>query len=152
LPEAIFWNAPSRKSPSLITQFEAASMTTTEDRLTQRRAWTFLTNHTRVLVCVAGNPQCRLRDIAERIGITERSAQDVVNDLEDAGYLIRSRVGRRNHYTVIPDRPLRHPADAHQTVRSLIALFVPEVPAVHGIPQSRPPGQRPRTPAPQQTH
>jgi predicted transcriptional regulator len=68
------------------------------------RPWTFLTNHARVLVEIARNPQTRLRDIAAGIGITERAAQAIVTDLEEAGYLTRTRVGRRNHYSVDPTR------------------------------------------------
>ncbi|GAA1265376.1 hypothetical protein GCM10009677_16740 [Sphaerisporangium rubeum] len=85
--------------------------------------WTFLTNHARILLEVARNPQARLRDMAERAGITERSAQLIVNDLEAAGYLQRTRVGRRNHYTVDPSRRLRHPAEADHRVEGLLALF-----------------------------
>jgi hypothetical protein len=85
--------------------------------------WTFLTNHARVLVEIARNPNIRLRDIAAGIGITERAAQAIVNDLEEAGYITRTRVGRRNHYSVDPDRPFRHPADADQRVAGLLTLF-----------------------------
>jgi hypothetical protein len=87
------------------------------------KAWTFLTNHARVLICVARAPDIRIRDIAEEIGITERAAQLIIGDLEEAGYLTRSRVGRRNAYTVDPARPFRHPAEADHDVQALIALF-----------------------------
>jgi hypothetical protein len=87
------------------------------------RSWTFLTNHARVLVEIARNPHTRLRDIAAAIGITERAAQAIVNDLEAAGYIARTRVGRRNHYSVDPTRPFRHPADADQRVAGLLTLF-----------------------------
>jgi MarR family len=85
--------------------------------------WTFLTNHARVLVEITRNPHTRLRDIAAGIGITERAAQAIVNDLEEAGYITRTRVGRRNHYSVDPNRPFRHPADADQRVAGLLTLF-----------------------------
>ncbi|MEO3808444.1 helix-turn-helix domain-containing protein [Sphaerisporangium sp. B11E5] len=86
-------------------------------------SWTFLTNHARILLEVARDPQARLRDMAARAGITERAAQLIVNDLEAAGYLRRTRVGRRNHYTVDPSRRLRHPAEADHRIEGLLALF-----------------------------
>jgi DNA-binding transcriptional regulator PaaX len=88
------------------------------------KSWTFLTNHARVLIHIARNPSIRLRDIAADIGITERSAQAIVHDLEEAGYITRARVGRRNHYTLNTDLPFRHPADADQSVHALIDVFV----------------------------
>lgn len=87
------------------------------------RPWTFLTNHARALVEIARNPHTRLRDIATAIGITERAAQTIVNDLEESGYIARTRVGRRNHYSVDPTRPFRHPADADQRVAGLLTIF-----------------------------
>jgi DNA-binding Lrp family transcriptional regulator len=85
------------------------------------RSWTFLTNHTRVLACIAAEPAIRLRDIASRIGITERAAQRIVGDLVDAGYLERERVGRRNVYRAHLNEPLRHPLEASYTVGALLA-------------------------------
>jgi len=72
-------------------------------------SWTFLTNHGHVLVCVAGDPNMRGRDIADRVGITERAAQAIISDLVEAGYLERTRVGRRSHYRIRRDQHLRHP-------------------------------------------
>jgi hypothetical protein len=85
-------------------------------------AWTFLTNHAHVLFCLAEDPEVRLRDVAVRVGITERAVQRIVSDLEEAGYVERSRVGRRNSYAVHPDRPLRHPIEAHREVKALFEL------------------------------
>ena len=68
----------------------------------------FLTNHAQVLLCVAHDPGIRLRDIAQRVGITERSAHRIVSELVDDGYVVRERVGRRNLYRVKPELPLRH--------------------------------------------
>jgi DNA-binding MarR family transcriptional regulator len=85
--------------------------------------WTFLTNHARVLLVIARNPDVRLRDVAGRAGITERAAQAIVADLEAAGYLTRTRVGRRNRYTVDPDSRFRHPAEADHSIAGLLALF-----------------------------
>ena len=83
-------------------------------------SWTFLTNHARVLLCLADEPDLRLREVAEQIGITERAVQRIVTDLEDAGIVTRTRDGRRNTYTLHEDAPLRHPSDAHATVGDLL--------------------------------
>ena len=83
-------------------------------------AWTFLTNHARVLLCLAQEPDLRLREAAERIGITERAVQRIVADLEEAGVVTRTREGRRNTYTVDEDARLRHLNEAHVTVGDLL--------------------------------
>lgn len=85
-------------------------------------AWTFLTNHAHVLLCLAREPEARMRDVADLVGITERAVQRIVADLEDAGYIERRRDGRRNRYSVRADLPLRHPIERHQQVSALIAL------------------------------
>jgi len=82
-----------------------------------------MTNHARVLIHIARNPNTRVRDISESIGITERAAQNIVNDLEEAEYISRIRTGRRNHYTIHANRPFRHPADADQRIEGLLTLF-----------------------------
>jgi len=86
--------------------------------------WTFLTNHAHVLLLIAADPEVRLRDVAERVGITERAAQAIVKDLCDAGYLARQRVGRRNHYTVDARRPMRHREWQGHAVGELLTLLV----------------------------
>ncbi|MFJ9717724.1 helix-turn-helix transcriptional regulator [Streptomyces sp. NPDC101213] len=86
--------------------------------------WTFLTNHARVLIALAQDPQARGRDVADLIGITERAVQLIVADLEAAGYLTRTRVGRRNRYTIDPTVALRHPAEAGHPVGDLLATFL----------------------------
>lgn len=86
--------------------------------------WTFLTNHAHVLLLIAGDPEIRLRDVAERVGITERAVQRIVTDLEASRYIERQRCGRRNRYHVNPKLPLRHPVEAHQTVGALIELVL----------------------------
>src|SRR5688500_7831056 len=85
--------------------------------------WTFLTNHARVVVCIASDPEMRLREVAARVGITERAVQRIVADLEEAGYLTRSRDGRRNRYQIHANRPLRHELEAHCQLRSLLSLL-----------------------------
>lgn len=87
------------------------------------QTWTFLTNHAHVLVCVAEDPTLRIRDLAARVGITERAIQRIIADLEEAGYLTHEREGRRNVYRVRANRPLRHPVEAHQTVAALIGVL-----------------------------
>jgi DNA-binding IclR family transcriptional regulator len=85
--------------------------------------WTFLTNHAVVLLALAADPSQRLRDVAAAVGITERAVQRIVADLEDAGYLTRSRVGRRNQYALHAERPLRHPSQRHRQVGELLTLL-----------------------------
>lgn len=87
--------------------------------------WTFLTNHSHVLICLAREPEILLRDVAVQVGITERAVQRIVADLETAGYLTRVRAGRRNHYEINANLPLRHPIEAHRTVGILLALVNP---------------------------
>ena len=86
-------------------------------------SWTFLTNHARVLLCLADEPDLRLREAAERIGITERAVQRIVTDLEDAGVITRTREGRRNTYAIDEEARLRHPSDAHMTVGDLLNMM-----------------------------
>ena len=71
--------------------------------------WKFITNHAQVLLCVAHDPEIRLREIAEACGITERAAHRIVADLEEAGYISRERIGRRNRYEFHPEVAMRHP-------------------------------------------
>jgi MarR family len=85
--------------------------------------WTFLTNHSHVLLQVALEPDIRLRDIAARVGITERAAHSIVSDLVEAGYVARTRVGRRNRYTVFPGQPLRHPWESDHEVGELLSVL-----------------------------
>lgn len=84
--------------------------------------WTFLTNHAHVLVCLAREPDARLRDVAVDVGITERAVHRLVADLEAAGVLSRVRDGRRNHYVIHADKKLRHPVEAHCTVHALLGV------------------------------
>jgi MarR family len=86
-------------------------------------SWTLLTGHGHVLVEIARNPQARIRDLAEVAGITERTVQAIVTDLETAGYIARSRDGRRTRYTVNPDNLFRHPAQGGHRVGPFLALL-----------------------------
>lgn len=85
--------------------------------------WTFLTNHAQVLVCIARDPGVRLRDIGERVGITERAAHRIVAELAGAGYITRERNGRRNHYTINTHFPLPDPIAREQNVGELLAIL-----------------------------
>ncbi|MEV0153103.1 MarR family winged helix-turn-helix transcriptional regulator [Micromonospora sp. NPDC050686] len=102
-----------------------AGMATTAGANGSTRNWTFLTNHAHVLLAIARDPTARLRDVADKVGVTERAAQAIVADLEAEGYLQRTRVGRRNEYTVNPAGHFRHPAEADRQVGDLLALFTP---------------------------
>ena len=86
------------------------------------RDWTFLTTHAHVLLCLAADADVVLREVAQQVGITERATQLIVADLEAAGYITRTRVGRRNHYDIDAQRQLRHPLEAHCTVEVLLGI------------------------------
>ncbi len=85
-----------------------------------RATWTFLTNHGHVLGCLAAEADLRTRDIAERVGITERAAQAIVSDLVAGGYVTRIKEGRRNRYVVHPETPLRHALESDRTIGDLL--------------------------------
>lgn len=87
--------------------------------------WTFLTNHARVLLCISRDHGARARDIAAASGITERAAQRIISDLVAAGYVSRTRVGRRNQYELHPDLPLRHPNERHHDIGELLDALGP---------------------------
>lgn len=85
--------------------------------------WRFVTNHAHVLEALRTDPTLRLRDVASIVGITERTAANIVGDLEQAGYLTKTRDGRRNRYQVHEELPLRHPQHRHRTVGDLIRFL-----------------------------
>ena len=84
--------------------------------------WTFLTNHSHVLICLALQPDMLLREVAAKVGITERAVQKIVLELEEGGVLTRTKVGRRNHYTIKEGRSLRHPVEGHRQIRDLLDM------------------------------
>lgn len=86
--------------------------------------WTFFSNHGHVLFCLARDPDTTLREVAEKVGITERAVQRIVGELEDAGVLTRTRDGRRNRYTLDPEVRLRHAVEGHCRVSDLIHLVI----------------------------
>jgi hypothetical protein len=88
--------------------------------------WTFLTNHLLVLACLTRDPELRIRDIADLIGITERATVQILSQLEAAGYLTKVRVGRRNQYTIHGELPLRHPIHQGRQVGEVLRAIEPE--------------------------
>lgn len=91
--------------------------------------WTFLTNHAQVLLCIAENPRSSAKEIAGRVGITERAVQRILDDLEEAGYISRSREGRRNRYEIHHELPMRHPQQRGYAVCDLLRILMrPEEP------------------------
>jgi predicted ArsR family transcriptional regulator len=87
------------------------------------KPWRFVTNHTQVLLCISRDGDVRLRDVAERVGITERAAQRILADLVEAGIVERKRVGRRNHYSIDRSAKMRHPAQMDQEIGDLLDLL-----------------------------
>ena len=86
-------------------------------------SWSFLTNHARVLLCIAHDPGARLRDIAASVGITERSAFSIVTDLAEAGYVVKQKDGRRNRYQIQAHLPLPEPASLEPAIGDVLALL-----------------------------
>jgi DNA-binding IclR family transcriptional regulator len=94
-----------------------------EVTVSEARPWTFLTNHAHMLLAVARTPEARVHELASAVGISSRAALTILADLEEAGYLHRTREGRRNHYTLHARQPFRHPAMASHSVDELVAIF-----------------------------
>jgi predicted transcriptional regulator len=86
-------------------------------------SWSFLTNHARVLICIAQDPGIRLREIGDAVGITERAAHRIVVELTEAGYISRERVGRRNHYQIKPHLPVPDPLARKQRIGDLLGIL-----------------------------
>jgi DNA-binding IclR family transcriptional regulator len=89
--------------------------------------WTFLSNHAHVLVCVAKNPDVRLSEVAELVGVRERTAHRIVHELIDAGYISVTKVGRNNVYSVDLEKPLRHPLEAEHNIHAIVAPLLKKV-------------------------
>jgi predicted transcriptional regulator len=86
----------------------------------ESRRWHFVTSHTQVLLCLQKDPEIRLRDVADTVGITERATQRIVTDLVDAGYVSRERIGRRNRYLLNRRLPMRHPSQFEHEIGELL--------------------------------
>ena len=97
---------------------------TTKAATEHSKPWTFLTNHAHVLVLLHGQPDLVLREVAARVGITERAVQRIVQELEEEGFIRRHKVGRRNEYEVLPKQALRHPIESHRKIGDLLNLMV----------------------------
>ena len=89
----------------------------------RRKSWHFLSNHTQVLLCIARDPDARLRDIAQTVGITERAAGRIVTDLIESGYVQSERHGRRSRYTINRQTAMRHPAQTNHEIGELLDLL-----------------------------
>ncbi|MFD7258235.1 ArsR family transcriptional regulator [Streptomyces sp. NPDC059874] len=103
-----------------------------------RTSWTFVTNHARILAMIMRDPETRLRDMAGACRLTERAAQAIVTDLENAGYLTRARRGRRNHYRITPGTLFRHPAEGRHEIADLLKLLAELDPPPDGPPPPAP--------------
>ncbi|MHC4878593.1 MAG: helix-turn-helix transcriptional regulator [Planctomycetota bacterium] len=108
---------PGKTSPA-----RTATDASAGSRAASSTRWTFLTNHTHVLVLLDTDEPPILRDVATRVGITERAVQRIIQDLEEGGFIERERVGRRNRYRVLRDQELRHPIESHRTIGDLLKL------------------------------
>lgn len=122
--------------------------------------WTLFSNHGHVLVVLSRDPDARLRDVAQIVGITERAVQKIVRDLQDGGLVSVTKQGRRNRYRLHPNQPLRHSLEAHCTTGELLEMVnrrapghaaddVDELPVpVNAVESARAPAQTPPGPAP----
>lgn len=99
-------------------------MKKTQPSRVESAGWSFFTNHAHVLLCLAEDPEMRLRDVVEAVGITERAVQKIISELVAGGVLERERQGRRNVYRILGKSPLRHPVESHCKVEGLIGFIL----------------------------
>ena len=92
----------------------------------KKKQWTFLTNHSHVLLCLVNNPSIKMKEIAKKVDITERAVQNIISDLRKEGYINRERKGRRNKYQINENMNLKHPIEEHKTLADLIKLIYDE--------------------------
>lgn len=92
----------------------------------ERPAWTFITSHGLLLLEVSRSPDATVKELAQRSGVTERQAHRILGDLVDEGYVVRTRIGRKNHYRVNSEQPMRHPAAAASRIGALLAALEPQ--------------------------
>jgi DNA-binding MarR family transcriptional regulator len=105
----------------LMLSMKKSSSKTTQ--IKNKPTWTFLSNHGHVLLCLRSESELPLKEIAIRVGITERAVHRIISDLETEGYIKRQRIGRRNHYTFEMNKQLRHPIEAHTKIKALFSLI-----------------------------
>ncbi len=108
---------PARRSPKAKTSDKLTLQT-------EKIGWTFLTNHAHVLILLSQDSSLVLREVAFKIGITERAVQRIIADLEQDGFIEREKVGRRNQYRILTKHPLRHPIESHRSIGDLIELII----------------------------
>ena len=120
-------HAKALRNSSVAGRSHSANRATTKRRISvpqpTKSAWTFLTNHSHVLILLSRDPTVVLREVALQVGITERAVQKIIADLEAGGIIEREKVGRQNHYRIRADKSLRHPIEAHRTIAQLLALI-----------------------------
>lgn len=117
--------SPRNRKPSRIGGMRSvASQAAQAGQTPSQESWTFLSNHSHVLVALAQNPHLSLREVSLLVGITERTVQRIVTDLEEAGYIVKEKVGRNNQYSIKAQTSLRHPLEKHCTVGELLDLIV----------------------------
>lgn len=114
----------NRASSGGPTGKKSAASRRSESKHESKHRWTFLTNHSHVLILLHANPGMLLREVAARVGITERAVQQIILDLEEAGFVERERVGRQNHYRVMTRNRLRHPVESHCRIADLLKMVV----------------------------
>jgi|LauGreDrversion4_2_1035121.scaffolds.fasta_scaffold08667_7 DNA-binding MarR family transcriptional regulator len=108
-------SSPTKEKRDHSSQLKKGSEDTTS-------GWTFLSNHSHVIICLARDPEMRVRDIAIAVGITERATIRIISELEEAGYVHKEKIGRRNRYSIVADKNFRHPLEAHHSIRGILAL------------------------------
>ena len=108
--------------------------------------WSFLTNHARVLVCIADDPGVRLRDMAATLGITERTAFGIVTDLTEAGYVVKEKEGRRNRYRIQDHLPLLMEVGREPTIGEMLGVLIDTTAAESAPPPDRDPASGEPTP------
>jgi DNA-binding MarR family transcriptional regulator len=114
--------SPRTATSSSATAGKATARTRSAPAPAARAEWTFLTNHAHVLICLAVDGEQRMRDLATRVGITERTVQLIVADLVEGGFIHIQKSGRCNRYVVMRGKPLRHPVEAHRRIDDLLIL------------------------------
>lgn len=116
-------SAKAKKPPRALETPAAAGAGSTDSNEPAHTRWTFLSNHSHVLLLLARDPSMVLREVAQHVGITERAVQRIIVELEEGGFIEREKTGRRNHYTILSEKRLRHPIEAHRTIGDLIRLI-----------------------------
>ncbi len=114
---------PAKPSAAASTRKNAGVAKPAAPQAARPPSWTFLTNHAHALILLSQEPSIILREVAMRIGITERAVQRIIAELEEAGYVEKHKVGRQNHYRIMASQPLRHPIENHRTIGDVLELI-----------------------------